>query len=204
MEFKTFYHFVATYFCLIPFLALFILYPLSYPAVWWKNRILFKDNDIYTISYDPPSHLPLAVAAVFVTTRREYGGVYWLVLITHICALSALFSIPFVKLLEPPVVTGMDVWTMCRYFFGLSGLTTFILYPLSLILVGRKSRTLPKPGDDALPLTPYMLTDDEVSFSPLMVSMVLIRRRKGFGGIYWLVLVTHILMLCSLFTAPFL
>ena len=200
MAFKTIHHLVEIYLCLIPgFLFTFILYPLSHLAVWWKNRILYKDSDK---RYIPRPNLPYAVALVFARTRREYGGVYWLVLIAYICLLSALFSLPFVMLFESYRPEGMNFETICRYFFALSGLLTFILYPLSLIAVGRKNRTFPK--DDDAPPFPYALTDDEAHFSPYMVTQVFVRNRKGFGGVYWLVLFTHMCMLVSFISIPFL
>ena len=202
MVFQTFYHFVEIYLCLIPGLSLIILYPLSHLVVWWKNRTLFKDIDIYAISYDPPSHLSSAVALVFARTRMEYGGVYWLVLITHICFLSAIFSLPFVMLFESYRPEGMNFETICRYYFGIPGLLTFILYPLSLIAVGRKNRTLSK--DYNAPPFLYVYKDDEAHFSPYMVTLVLLRKRKGFGGVYWLVLFTHMCMLVSFISIPFL
>jgi hypothetical protein len=89
MEFQTIHHLVEIYLCLIPGLSLIILYPLSHLAVWWKNRTLYNDK------YTPRPNLPYAVALVFARTRREYGGVYWLILFTHMCMLVSFMSIPF-------------------------------------------------------------------------------------------------------------
>ena len=88
--FARFIDFTVTYLLTIPTLILFMLYPATLLGVWWKNRKIY--NGI------PAPNVPVSTAMIVLQTKREYGLLYWMALLSHICVFSSLLSLAFLLL----------------------------------------------------------------------------------------------------------